>query len=137
MKRFCALILCLILTVSLCCGVASARASSYLSGYNATLFTGNSSGQLRLDFDVTAKVNATEVGVSKIDLYKEDGTYVKSIMGSTKNGLITSGYYHVYSYYFSAPTPGQAYYTKVTLFAKDSTGEDGRIFTTNTATAKS
>lgn len=138
MKRFSALILCLILTATLCCGVASAstEASDYLSSYSATLFTGKSSGQLRLDFNVSGKANVTTIGVSQIDLYKENGTFVKTIMGSERNGLITSGQIHVYSYYFSA-TPGQKYYAEVWFSAQDDNGGDGRIFTTNAATAKS
>ncbi len=139
MKRFFTLMLCLILTSTLCCGVASAntRASDYLSTYSATLFTGKSSGQLRLDFDVTGKPNVTTIGVSRIDLYKEDGSFVKTIGGSERNGLIVSGHVHVYSYYFSA-TAGQKYYAEVTIFGEDSTGTgDSRIVTTNVATAKS
>lgn len=138
MKRFFALILCLILTTALCCGVASAntKASDYLSSYSASLFTGDSSGQLRLDFNVSGKANVTTIGVSQIDLYKEDGTFVKTIVGTQGNGLVTTGHIHVYSYYFSA-TPGQKYYTEVTLFAKDSSGGDARVYTTNVATAKS
>ena len=139
MKRFFSLMLCLILTSTLCCGVANAstNASDYLSTYSATLFTGNSRGQLRLDFDVTGKPNVTTIGVSQIDLYKEDGTFVKTIVGSERNGLIVSGHVHVYSYYFSA-TAGQKYYAEVWFSAQDDNGGgDGRIVTTNVATAKS
>lgn len=139
MKRFFTLMLCLILTSTLCCGVASANtsASDYLSTYSATLFTGKSSGQLRLDFDVTGKPNATTIGVSQIDLYKENGTFVKTIVGSERNGLVVSGHVHVYSYYFSA-TAGQKYYAEVWFSAQDDDGGgDGRIVTTNVATAKS
>lgn len=139
MKRFCSLILCLVLTATLCCGVASAniQASDYLSTYNATLFTGKSSGQLRLDFNVSGKPNVATIGVSQIDLYKENGTFVKTIIGSERNGLITSGQIHVYSYYFSA-TAGQKYYAEVWFSAQDDDGGgDGRIVTTNVATAKS
>lgn len=136
MKRFGAFMLCLLLIALLCCSVASARASDYLMTYSASLFTGRTSGELRLDFNVSAKVDSTGIGISQIDVYKEDGTYVKSIFGSERNGLVTTGYHHMYSYYFNA-TAGEEYYTKVHIFAEDSTGGDARVYTTNSATAKS
>lgn len=137
MKRFGALMLSLLVILSLCCGTASARASDYLRSYSATLFTGNNSGELRLDFDVFAKVDSTAIGVSRIDVYrKSDDSLVKIIMGSESNGLVTTGYSHMYSYYFNA-TAGVEYYTKVHIFAEDSTGGDARVYTTNSATAKS
>lgn len=139
MRRFSALILSLILTATFCCGFANAvtRASDYLISYNATLYTGDSSGQLRLDFEVTASRAVTSYGISKIQIYTEDGDWVKTITGSKSNGLLsTSGRFYAYSYYTKV-TAGERYYAEVTFMGKDASGSDSKLFITNTATAAS
>lgn len=135
MRRFSALVLSLVLAATLCCGFASARASAYLTSYNAKLYTGDSSGQLRLDFDVTASRAVTSYGISKVWIYSEDGDLVKTITGSKSNGLLSSsGRFFANSYYTNV-TAGERYYAEITFIGKDANGSDSKPYTTNVATA--
>ena len=136
MKKIGSLFLCLIVTVTLCCGLASARASNYLKLYGATLVTGDSRGQLELNYNVSAKTIVTSIGVSKIELYTADGDYVKTIYGSTSNGLMySSGLSHYDTYTISA-TAGEEYYAVVTFKAGNSSGSGTGTYTTGIAMAK-
>ena len=136
MKRTISLIVIIALTFTLCCGIAEARASLYLSDYGVLLDTGSSSGELVITYSVDASKLVTSIGVSKIEIYNENDTKVRTITGSESNGLIRNetcmthnGEYSVYC------TPGVSYYAKVTVFAGNSTGSDSRTVTTTTEQA--
>lgn len=136
MKRITSLFLCIILTATLCCGFANARASDYLKLYSAALITGDSRGQLELNYNVSAKTTVTSIGVSKIELYTADGDRVKTIYGSTSNGLMySSGLSHYDTYTISA-TAGEEYYAVVTFKAGNSSGSGTGTYTTGVAMAK-
>ena len=136
MKKFASLFLCLILTATICCGVAGARASNYLKVYSAALITGDSRGQLELNYNEAAKTTVTSIGVSKIELYTADGDHVKTIYGSTSNGLMySSGLSHYDTYTISA-TAGEEYYAVVTFKAGNSSGSGTGTYTTGVAMAK-
>ena len=138
MKRAFMIFLSMLLTVSLCCGLSSAtsRASEYISDYEANLFTGSSSGELRLDFMINVTKSCTSYGISRIRLYTEDGDFIKSITGSKSNGLLTgSGRTYLSDYDISA-TSGERYYAVVTFYASDANGSDSKTYTTNVAMAK-
>ena len=136
MKKIGSLFLCLIITVTLCCGLASARASNYLKLYGATLVTGDSHGQLDLNYNVSAKTMVTSIGISRIDLYTADGDYVKTIYGSTANGLMYSSGLSHYDIYTISATAGEEYYAEITFKAGNSSGSDTGTYITNIATAK-
>ena len=137
MKRSIALVCSLILMMSLFCGSAKADtyASDYLDAYDASLSTGSRSGQLSLSFCAYASDSMTSLGISSIAVYTAGGSYVKTISGSTSNGLLaaySSGHRGAYSI---SVTPGQEYYLRLTFVARDSYSGDSKSYTTNTAMA--
>ena len=75
MKRNIALAFCMILMLSLFCGSAKAAtySSDYLKSYNASLTTGNYTGELSLDFSAIARSSMKTVGISSIAVYTADG----------------------------------------------------------------
>lgn len=137
MKRSFALAFCVVLMLSLFCGSAKATtySSDYLDTYDASLSTGSRSGQLALDFQAYSCGTMKSVGISSITVYTNDGSYVKTINGSTSNGLLASQtFYHAGTYTISV-TPGQEYYLRLTFVARDSYSGDSKFYTTNTAMA--
>lgn len=138
MKRSLSFLTCALLICMLCCGGANAadtRSSDYLRSYNASLSTGSNSGELSLRFSANARSSMVSVGVSKITVYSSDGTFVKTISGSTSNGLLASNTSNHSGTYSISVTSGQSYYLQITFMAKNSSGSDSKTFTTNTATA--
>lgn len=137
MKKTCSLFLAVVLAIGCLCIPASAasHASEYLKFYEATLSSGGSSGELRLNFDVTATGKMTTLGVEKITLYKVNGTQADTITGTTKNGLLTSSLSRYKSSYTIKGTPGTSYYAVVTFYAGDGSGSDSKEYTTGTARA--
>jgi hypothetical protein len=78
----------------------------------------------------------TSIGVSRIDVYSSDGSFVKSVNGSTSNGLLASGTSIHSGTHTIKVSSGQRYYLEVTFIAKNSLGSDSKWTTTNTATAR-
>jgi hypothetical protein len=138
MKRSISIAFCAILLISLFCGPAKAAtySSEYLRYYNASLSTGKYSGELSLNFDAYARDSMTSIGVSRIDVYSSDGSFVKSVNGSTSNGLLASGTSIHSGTHTIKVSSGQRYYLEVTFIAKNSLGSDSKWTTTNTATAR-
>ena len=130
MKKTVALLLAVVLTLaslSATVSAAEARASDYLSGYGATLAQGSASGGIVVNY----YVNSSKPGVSKIEIYTSTGTRVKTIYGTTANGLIVNtNMIHAGSYPIICE-PGTEYYAKVTVMGKNSQGSDSRVITTN------
>ena len=122
MKRFIPLAFCLILMVSLFSFPAKAAtyASDYLRSYDASLSTGSRSGQLNLQFSASARDSMSSIGISSVAVYTTGGSYVKTINGSTSNGLMASGSYSHRGAYSISVTPGQEYYLRLTFVARDS-----------------
>lgn len=137
MKRFIPLAFCLILMVSLFSFPAKAAtyASDYLRSYDASLSTGSRSGQLNLQFSASARDSMSSIGISSVAVYTTGGSYVKTINGSTSNGLMASGSYSHRGAYSISVTPGQEYYLRLTFVARDSYSGDSKSYTTNTAMA--
>lgn len=138
MKHSISMAFCLILIVSFFSfpAKASTYASVYLQDYDATLSTGSRSGQLALTFYVDSFDYMNSLGISSIAVYTSDNTYVKTINGSTSNGLLAANTFsHGETYTVTHLTPGQEYYLRLTFVARDSYSGDSKIFTTNTAMA--
>lgn len=137
MKKICSLFLAAVLAVGCLCIPASAvsRASEYLKHYEATLSSGGSSGELRLNFDVTATGKMTSMGIEKIIIYKANGVEAANIDGTTRNGLLVSNTFRHKSSYTYTGTPGTSYYAVVTFYAGDGSGSDSKEYTTGTARA--
>ena len=141
LKRIIAIILSLALAISCCCASAFAassletRASVVLCDYNVALAPGNTSGKVTLDFLLFANTTADSIGIEAIEIYKSNGSYVKTITGTTGNGLIvTNQLVHIASYDCSL-TFGVSYYAAVTFFTKAGSISDSRTITTTTVTA--
>lgn len=138
-KRLSALFIIIALLVS-CCQLVSAsniqpRASEYLSRYTVALGPGDETGEVKLAFSVTATDTMSQVGISKVEIYKSNGSYVTTIYGNSTNKLLGYSTEHHSGCYIYNGVSGTSYYAKVTVYAKDSTGSDSRIVTTATAKA--
>lgn len=106
---------------------ASVMSSEFLSMYYVTLQSGSQSGTLSVNFAVSATASVSQLGISQIQVYKENGSYVKTIGGTTFNGLIArNAAYHTGSYVIQSLTPGASYYIIATAYA--STGGNNADF---------
>ena len=98
-----------------CVGVASAadmqqpRASLTLSRYSAVISAGDGSGEVIIGYDVKASKPADSVGVESIEFYTEDGKHVKSVTGSTRNGLVRNDSIFCAGDYKCSLPSGEAY----------------------------
>lgn len=110
-------------------------ASTTIVMRSASMDPGAKPGQLYINDDITAKNIASAVGVSSIVIYKSDGTYVTTIVGSEYNGLISSGIKHMGTYTYSSAISGQYYYAVVTVFATIGDVTDSIAITTATVKA--
>lgn len=107
------------------------RASLYLDGYGASLYEGDHTGTVRVEFTVSGTRRSDRVGVSKLSIYKGDGTFVTSVTGSVANGLLGEDlktYMGHFTYYGEANT---VYYMVLTMYAERDGGSDSRQYTTN------
>lgn len=126
----------LVLLIASLCQVAAAieispRASLYLDGYGAYLYQGNVSGSIRVEFTVSGTRKSDLVGVSKLSIYKGDGTFVTSVKGTVANGLLAKDlkvHAGAYTYYGEA---NEVYYMELTMYAERDGGSDSRLYTTN------
>ena len=130
----------LVLLIVFLCQAAAAievspRASYYLDNYGASLYQGDDSGTVRVEFTVSANEKADRVGVSKLSIYKGDGTFVTSVTGTVSNGLLAKNlktYPGSYTYYGEA---NEVYYMVLTMYAEFKGGSDSRQYTTNSCRA--
>lgn len=116
---------------------AEARASAWLSGYSASLVA-SGDGIITIKFRVVGTGTMTKLGASTIDIYKSNGTFVKTISYTASGNGYMMGYntaYHSGSVPYSG-TAGQKYYAVVTFYARDNSGSDDRSYKTSTTTAK-
>lgn len=123
---------------NLCGTTASAsvsRSSPTLSSYSAVATQGSSTGKIVITYDVCANAIASSLGVSRIEIYKSNGTYVTTIYPTSLNGLkTTNAMWHRSSYTYTG-TSGTYYYAEVTVFATIDGVTDSRTVTTNTVKA--
>ena len=136
-KRLLSIIATLALFVA-CCPIAYAsdiqpRASEYLSQYTIALTEGDSAGEIKVIYSIIPTRKATVAGLSKIEIYKENGSYVTTIFGNTTNGLLTTltTAYCSGTYVYSGVS-GTSYYAKVTVYGGNATASDTRNITTRT-----
>lgn len=138
-KRLPALFVVMALLIS-CCQLAIAsdvqlHASEYLSRYTVALGPGDEKGEVKLGFSILATDTMTQLGISQVEIYKSNGSYVTTIYGNSTNKLLGSSTEHHSGSYIYKGVSGTSYYAKVTVYAKDSTGSDSRTVTTATAKA--
>ena len=110
--------------------------SEYISDAYCYLNKGSVSGQITVYYSVRSTKSAlTRIGASQIAIYKADGAFVKSVYGTTPNGLIqSSGRAATGNYTFDC-APNTSYYAIVYFTAKDVNGFDNTSRTTNTVTS--
>ncbi len=127
-----------VFVLALCCGMAAAaepRASKTLLMYLVSALEGDSTGEIKIAYDVRANKIADKVGVSYIEIYRSDGTRVATIAGTIDNGLVrTDSHRHCSTYVYKC-TPGVSYYAVVTVFAAIGADYDSRDVTTSSVTA--
>lgn len=142
MKKLTLIITCLVLLLTATCQMASAtenstHASLYLDNYVAFLYQGaRGTGIIDIEFDVTATRISDYVGVSQIEIYESDDTYVTTIDGSVDNGLLREDASIIAGNYYYTGTIGKSYYAVLTMYAERDGGSDSKLFTTNTVTAR-
>ena len=114
------------------------RASEYLLSYAVIMSAPHGqTGVLEIVITVTAAGYMTSVGATSVKIYEENGTLVKSVTGTSSNGLLhlhtAAGY--AGSYIFDEVVSGESYYAEVTVYAGNSTGSDSRTVTTKVVEA--
>lgn len=138
MKRMVALTLAIfvVLSCGLCIPASAQTDASYtICGSSATLNKGDKPGELFISYAVTANMKAASLGVKTIKIYTDTGDLVKTISGTTANGLVnTNRFTHGGTYYYYG-TPGQYYYAEVTVFAATDTVSDSYTHLTDTIRA--
>ena len=132
-----ATLMCLIVIVS--AASASARASEYFTWAELTAFSmGNR--VLRFEFDMIATGKMQELGVSKIVVYRQvtssSATPVKTFIRDNTAGLIVYNKDDKYGYVEYTGIAGADYFAQIYLYAKNSSGSETLIRTTNLATAR-
>lgn len=142
MKRVVSIALAALFALTCCFGSALANggimpmSSPTIMGQSASMKSGYQSGELRISYNINAVKSADEVGVSSIELYKSDGSYVDTIYGSTDNGLVrTSAIKNVGTYSYTDAESGKYYYAVVTLYATIGDLSDSVEITTATVKA--
>lgn len=126
----------LLFTVSATAAAVEMRSSPTLAIYSAIITKGAAgSGKIIISYDVRANTEAKEVGVESIEIYKSNGTYVTTITGTTRNGLIATNTERHRSSYTYTGTSGTEYYAVVTVTATIGSKTDSKEYTTNTETA--
>ena len=141
MKRICSTVLVLAVVLSCCAGAFAAtdrvaRTSNILEVYTASAATGTNSGEVKITYRSRANQSATTIGVSSIEIYKSDGSYVTTIWGSTSNGLMAGNTQIKNGTYVYKGTSGVYYRAKVTISATAGGETDNKPVWTSSARAK-
>lgn len=114
---------------------ASTQASDYISWYSVGLSQGSSNGQLTLSYNIVGTGTMDTIGVSKIVVYKADGTKYRTIYGTVSNGLLEQNTFSALGVYHFTVATGYSYYCKVTFYSGKDGGYDTRTVTTRTVAA--
>ena len=136
MKKISLVLSVVLLSLLICPVSAQARASETIVNYTVDAGQGDERGEVSIDFTVRATASFPKIGALKIEIYKANGDYVKTIWGNTSNGLLSprSGRYYSNTYTYEG-TPGVSYYAVVTICAGTATDYDTREITTSTVRA--
>lgn len=135
-KRTVTLLLAIFLLFS-CWGMeadAAVYSSNYFSSYGG-FATSLGSGKVAFTGTITAVHTMNRLGVTRILIYKSDGTYVKTVYGSISNNLLRDNDAFFAADYIYQGSPGTSYYGIVYFVCRDDNGFDSRHVTTNTVTA--
>lgn len=133
LKRTTTLLLALCLLFS-CWGMeadAAVYSSNYFSSYGG-FATSLGNGKVAFTGTITAVHTMDRLGVTRILIYKADGTYVKTVYGSTSNGLLRDNDAFFAADYIYQGDPNTSYYGIVYFTCRDASGSDSRHVTTDT-----
>lgn len=113
-------------------GTASARASEYITSYDAAIVA-NSDKTVSVDFDIAATGYMTTLGVSSIKIQKYDSgswTTVQTLTTSNTTGLQKSNAASYSKTVTSSSLSSGTYRAYVTFYAANSSGSDSKTYTT-------
>ena len=125
----------LLITASVTVSAVELRSSPTLAIYSAKITKGSIAGNIIISYDVSANTEAEKVGVSCIEIYDSDDVLIKTITGTTRNGLIETNTERHRSSYTYKGTSGVEYYAIVTVTATIDGVTDSKDYTTNSCTA--
>lgn len=114
---------------------AATQASDYIISYSVGLSQGTSNGQLKLRYSIIGPGNMDTIGVSKIVVYKSNGTKYRTIYGTVSNGLLEQNTFSLFDDYYFTVATGYSYYCQVTFYSGKDGGYDTRTVTTSTVAA--
>ena len=124
----------MLLTLSVPGQVAEARASDYIRISNIYI-TAIGGGDIRINFDIRTNGTMNKLGVTTINLYKSDGTLVKTYYSGTYTNMMSSSRSYYSSSIIHIGTEGQRYYAVAYFYASDSYGSDTITKTSASVTA--
>lgn len=138
MKRFLSAILALTLIFSLCSAAFAEeimpRANAYINSKSGSIACAGS-GKININFRVNACDVMTTLGASKIELYKDDGTWVKTFYSSSYSNMLGSNTYTYGSSVSYNGVSGVSYYAVITFYASCAQGSSTATYTTTTTKA--
>ena len=115
------------------------ESSEYLSSYSVAAVA-ESDGIIAVTVDVTAVVNASEIGATDIYIYEGNSsngifTCVAHYSSDDNSNMLGTGYFYYRTAVRHQGTIGKYYFANVYVYAGNSTGGDTRIEPTNTVVA--
>lgn len=146
LKRIIALVAMLAMSVA-CVGPVYAangsntpQASPTLTSYGVWLDPGDSKGELDVSFLVTATGWADSLGVPYFEIYRvidgaDNDELVEMVLGTTSNGLKSSGFSFTNTYTYTGVTSGEYYYAVIAVSARIGDTFDSRTLTTRAVQA--
>lgn len=131
--------LCLILSALLAFGMyssclAATQASPTLAAHGIWATPGDNSGELDITYEVEANYRADSLGISVLEIYRSNGTYVTTIYGTVENRLMAKNLTTINRTYTYKGDPSTTYYAVATIEATIGSDYDSRIRVTGTAT---
>lgn len=132
-----AICLVIMLTISLfpISAFAATQESNYINRYSVGLSQGSITGQLKLTYNIVGTGIMDTIGISKIVVYKSNGTKYKTIYGSVANGLLEQNTFSAFGVYNITVATGYSYYCQVTFYSNKNGGYDTRTVYTSTVAA--
>lgn len=113
--------------------LAAEQASDYISAKGGGIIpTGG--GEMVIEFSVIATGMMDELGASSVYIYNEDDVLEDSIHCTDPgcSDMMTTDDYSWDGEVYWEGVSGERYYAVITFYAKDSTGDDYRSYTTST-----
>lgn len=132
-KRMVAIAILFAMMISTVAFAADARASAYISSKGGGI-TATGNGNMRIVFSVTATGMMDELGASSIHIYNDDDDLEDSIYYTDPgcSDMMTTDDYSWDGEVTWEGVSGERYYAVIMFYAKDSSGDDYRGYTTST-----